>query len=55
MFKQTGLTLAVLGGLLTSYDALALETLRIAADPVPHAQILEYGRKIDPELKIKVI
>ena len=55
MFKQTGLTLAVLGGLLTSYDALALETLRIAADPVPHAQILEYVRKIDPELKIKVI
>jgi D-methionine transport system substrate-binding protein len=55
MLKQTGLTLAVLGSLLTSYDALALETLRIAADPVPHAQILEYVRKIDPELKIKVI
>ena len=35
MFKQTGLTLAVLGGLLTSYDALALETLRIADGSTP--------------------
>ncbi|NES10189.1 metal ABC transporter substrate-binding protein, partial [Pseudomonas laurentiana] len=45
MFKKTGLTLAVLGGLAASFSALALEPLRVAADPVPHAQILAYVQK----------
>nr|WP_180204897.1 MetQ/NlpA family ABC transporter substrate-binding protein [Pseudomonas sp. SbOxS1]NYU04897.1 ABC transporter substrate-binding protein [Pseudomonas sp. SbOxS1] len=55
MFKKTGLTLAVLGALVTSFSALALEPLRVAADPVPHAQILAYIQKIDPQLNLKVI
>jgi D-methionine transport system substrate-binding protein len=55
MFKKTGLTLAVLGGLIASLSALALEPLRVAADPVPHAQILAYIQKIDPQLNLKVI
>ena len=55
MFKKTGLTLAVLGALLTSFSALAQEPLRVAADPVPHAQILAFVQKIDPQLNIKVI
>ena len=40
MIKKAGLTLAVLGALVTSFGAQALEPLRVAADPVPHAQIL---------------
>ena len=55
MFKKTGLTLAVLGALLTSFGALAQEPLRVAVDPVPHAQILAYVQKIDPQLNLKVI
>ncbi|WP_300720207.1 MetQ/NlpA family ABC transporter substrate-binding protein [Pseudomonas sp.] len=55
MFKKTGLTLAVLGGLLASLSALAQEPLRIAADPVPHAEILAYVQKIDPQLTFKII
>lgn len=31
------------------------ETLRVAADPVPHAEILNYVKKIDPSLDIKII
>jgi D-methionine transport system substrate-binding protein len=55
MLKQAGLTLAVLGALVTSFSAQALEPLRVAADPVPHAQILAYIQKIDPQLNLKVI
>jgi D-methionine transport system substrate-binding protein len=55
MIKKAGLTLAVLGVLLTSFGAQALEPLRVAADPVPHAQILAYIQKIDPQLNLKVI
>lgn len=55
MLKKTGLTLAVLGALVASFNALALEPLRVAADPVPHAQILAYVQKLDPQLNLKVI
>ncbi|MGY2224479.1 MetQ/NlpA family ABC transporter substrate-binding protein [Pseudomonas gingeri] len=55
MSKKTGLTLAVVAGLFTSFGALATEPLRVAADPVPHAQILAYVQKIDPQLNLKVI
>jgi D-methionine transport system substrate-binding protein len=55
MIKKAGLTLAVLGALVTSFAAQALEPLRVAADPVPHAQILAYIQKIDPQLNLKVI
>jgi D-methionine transport system substrate-binding protein len=55
MIKKAGLTLAVLGALVTSFGAQALEPLRVAADPVPHAQILAYIQKIDPQLNLKVI
>ena len=55
MLKKAGLTLAVLGALVTSFGAQALEPLRVAADPVPHAQILAYIQTIDPQLNLKVI
>lgn len=55
MLKKAGLTLAVLGALVASFGAQALEPLRVAADPVPHAQILAYVQKIDPQLNLKVI
>ncbi|ARU95375.1 metal ABC transporter substrate-binding protein [Tatumella citrea] len=29
--------------------------LRVAADPVPHSEILEYVQKIDPKLDLKII
>jgi D-methionine transport system substrate-binding protein len=55
MLKKAGVTLAVLGALVTSLGAQALEPLRVAADPVPHAQILAYVQTIDPQLDLKVI
>jgi len=55
MFKKTGLTLAVLGALVASFNALAQQPLRVAADAVPHAQILEYVQKIDPQLNLNII
>ena len=55
MLKKAGLTLAVLGALVSSWGVQALEPLRVAADPVPHAQILAYIQKIDPQLNLKVI
>ncbi|MQA54455.1 MetQ/NlpA family ABC transporter substrate-binding protein [Pseudomonas piscis] len=33
----------------------AAQPLRVAADPVPHAQILAYVQKLDPQLELKVI
>lgn len=54
MFKKTGLTLAVLGGLVASFSAFATQPLRVAADAVPHAEILAYVQKIDPQLNLKV-
>jgi D-methionine transport system substrate-binding protein len=55
MLKKTALTLAVFGALSSAFQARALEPLRVAADPVPHAQILAYIQTIDPQLKLKVI
>ena len=42
MIKKTGLTLAVLGALTAAFNVQAQAPLRVAADAVPHAQILEY-------------
>ncbi|WP_397458847.1 MetQ/NlpA family ABC transporter substrate-binding protein [Pseudomonas asplenii] len=55
MLKKTALTLAVWAGLSSSFSIQAAEPLRVAADPVPHAQILAYVQKIDPQLNLKVI
>ncbi|ELY6224248.1 MetQ/NlpA family ABC transporter substrate-binding protein [Cronobacter muytjensii] len=44
-----GLTLLVATGL------QAAEPLRIAADPVPHAEILNYIKTLDPKLDLKVV
>lgn len=52
MLKKSALTLAVL---LTSFTVSAADALRVAADPIPHAQILEYVQKLDPSLKLKII
>lgn len=42
---------------LTLFIAQSLQAapLRVAADPVPHAEILEYVQKIDPKLELKII
>lgn len=34
---------------------LYAEPLRVAADPVPHSEILAYVKKIDPKLDLKII
>lgn len=39
MLKKSALTLAVL---LASFTVSAADALRVAAYPIPHAQILEY-------------
>ncbi len=41
--------------LVASMSAHAAEPLRVAADPVPHAEILAYVQKIDPSLDLKII
>ncbi|KOC88791.1 metal ABC transporter substrate-binding protein [Winslowiella iniecta] len=52
-------SLMVIAGLAMSFNmissAMAAEALRIAADPVPHAEILQYVKKIDPSLDLKII
>jgi len=52
MLKTTTLTLAAL---LASFSVSAADALRVAADPIPHAQILEYVQKLDPSLNLKII
>jgi D-methionine transport system substrate-binding protein len=47
--------LTALAALMASVSAYAAEPLRVAADPVPHAEILDYVKKIDPGLNLKVI
>jgi hypothetical protein len=49
---KTALTLAAL---LASLSVSAADALRVAADPIPHAQILEYVQKLDPGLNLKII
>ncbi|MBK5541263.1 MetQ/NlpA family ABC transporter substrate-binding protein [Pseudomonas sp. TH05] len=55
MLKKSALTLALLSGLSAAFAVQAVEPLRVAADPVPHAQILAYVQKIDPQLRLKII
>lgn len=50
-FKLAGVALS-LSFAWTSAQAAAL---RVAADPVPHAEILNYIKKIDPSLDLKVV
>ncbi|WP_049616200.1 MetQ/NlpA family ABC transporter substrate-binding protein [Yersinia rohdei] len=38
-----------------SFSAQAADALRVAADPVPHAAILQFVQKLDPSLKLEVI
>lgn len=48
---------AVLTALTSTFtlSAQAAEALRVAADPVPHAEILQFVQKLDPSLNLKVI
>ena len=50
-FKLAGIALS----LTLAFSAQAADTLRIAADAVPHAEILAFVQKLDPNLKLKVI
>jgi len=50
-FKLAGVALA----LSLAWGSAQAETLRIAADPVPHAEILNYVKKLDPKLDIKIV
>ncbi|EMO6901657.1 MetQ/NlpA family ABC transporter substrate-binding protein [Pluralibacter gergoviae] len=38
-----------------AWSSACAEVLRVAADPVPHAEILNYVKKIDPSLDLKVV
>ncbi|WP_145475880.1 MetQ/NlpA family ABC transporter substrate-binding protein [Yersinia similis] len=38
-----------------SLSAQAAEALRVAADPVPHAEILQFVQKLDPSLNLIII
>ncbi|MDU3077830.1 MAG: metal ABC transporter substrate-binding protein, partial [Mixta calida] len=51
--NKTALTLAGLSLLIA--QSLHAAPLRIAADPVPHAEILEYVKQLDPKLDLDVI
>ena len=54
--KNAALTLA--GVALTfalPWSAAQAAPLRVAADPVPHAEILNYVKKIDPQLDLQVV
>jgi len=52
-------SLMVIAGLAMSLNmissAMAAEALRVAADAVPHAEILHYVKKIDPSLDLKIV
>lgn len=50
-FKLAGIGLSFTLAL----GAQAADVLRIAADPVPHAEILAFVQKLDPNLKLKVV
>lgn len=56
--RISGLVRAAILTALTStftLSAQAAEALRVAADPVPHAEILQFVQKLDPSLNLKVI
>ncbi|WP_265534240.1 MetQ/NlpA family ABC transporter substrate-binding protein [Pseudomonas saponiphila] len=55
MPKTPLFALALLASLGHALPASAAQPLRVAADPVPHAQILAYVQKIDPQLQLQII
>ncbi|MDP9527666.1 MetQ/NlpA family ABC transporter substrate-binding protein [Pseudomonas protegens] len=55
MLKTPLFALALMASLGHALPASAAEPLRVAADPVPHAQILAYVQKLDPQLQLKII
>lgn len=50
-FKLAGVALS----LSLAWGTAQAEALRIAADPVPHSEILNYVKKLDPKLDIKIV
>lgn len=50
-FKLAGVALS----LSLAWTSAQAAALRVAADPVPHAEILNYIKKIDPSLDLKVV
>ena len=50
-FKLAGVALS----LSLSWSSAQAAALRVAADPVPHAEILNYIKKIDPRLDLKIV
>lgn len=53
MMKSVFYTLSGLSLLIA--QSLHAAPLRVAADPIPHAEILEYVKKIDPKLDLKIV
>ncbi|MGK3142265.1 MetQ/NlpA family ABC transporter substrate-binding protein [Pantoea sp. C2G6] len=53
MMKKRFLALAGLSLLIA--QSLQAAPLRVAADPVPHAEILEYVKTLDPALDLKIV
>lgn len=50
-FKLAGVALS----LSLAWTSAQAAALRVAADPVPHAEILNYIKKIDPSLDLKIV
>lgn len=50
-FKLAGVALS----LSLAWSSAQAAALRVAADPVPHAEILNYIKKIDPSLDLKIV
>ena len=53
MIKKRFLALAGLSLLIA--QSLQAAPLRVAADPLPHAEILEYVKTLDPKLDLKIV
>lgn len=51
----SGLVRTVLLTALVSSVSLSAQALRVAADPVPHAEILQFVQKLDPSLNLNII
>nr|VUD32004.1 methionine ABC transporter substrate-binding protein [Raoultella sp. NCTC 9187] len=50
-FKLAGVALS----LSLAWTSAQAAALRVAADPVPHAEILNYIKKFDPSLDLKIV
>lgn len=55
MMKKAVFALAGVSFAISLAFSVQASPLRVAADPVPHAEILNYVKKIDPKLDLKIV